>query len=62
MKPLQPEALQRTLQTWLQDTEKDSKKYLGALVNDVGSVRTIHGIKTTALELSKFLRGSSSIH
>lgn len=54
MKSLAPEQLQLPLQTWLQTTENDSKNYLRSLVNDVGSVRTIHGIKTAALELSKW--------
>lgn len=54
IKPLALESLQKPLQDWLVSTDNDSKIYLKSLVNDVGSVRTIHGIKTEALELSEY--------
>lgn len=62
MKSLAPEQLQLPLQTWLQTTESDSRNYLRSLVNDVGSVRTIHGIKTAALELSKWPHGIALVN
>lgn len=51
--PLAPEMRQPAIQAWLQSTERDSREYLKALINDIGSVRTIHGIKMAAAEISK---------
>lgn len=57
IKPLAQEVLQKPLNGWLKTTEDDSNICMKALINDVGSVRTIHGIKMSALELSKYRSG-----
>lgn len=52
MNPLTADVLQKAIQSWLQVAEHDSKTYFRTLINDVGSVRTIHGIKNAAIDIS----------
>lgn len=51
------------MKNWLRNIEKDAKEYFGAIINDVGSVRTVHGIKTAANEIGVFWnKNIGSVH
>lgn len=51
IQPIDPDAVRRALDTWLQTTESDSKQLLKVVIDNISSVRTIHNVNKAVSEL-----------
>ncbi|XP_031632663.1 conserved oligomeric Golgi complex subunit 1 [Contarinia nasturtii] len=51
MQPIDSDAVRRSLDTWLQTTENDSKQLLKTVIGNISSVRTIHNVNKAVSEL-----------
>lgn len=49
-----PEAVRRGLNTWLETTANDTKQLLAVVIDNINSVRTIHNVNKAVSELGKF--------
>lgn len=53
IQPIDSSAIQRALDTWLQNTEDDTRQLLKVVIDNINSVRTIHNINKAVMQLGE---------